>query len=403
MRIISVFFLLVVLIIATLAINININNFASSAKLHTNGVQTRPKVNPAQLARLYVSFCPTYFTNAIAVVDVSVTTGAWTVLGTSHLPSGVFGCSADYSPTFASDPENPDKIWLDFTSDTGYFVSIETTKNPSTNETTVETAAFESRSEFFTGFLNFKVRDSKNVFEGMTGTVTESGFCSDGCIGYGIQNLSGSKRERSRPLPFRAISDDTSFLDKQNSVFYVQASHDLRDTPCAPQDFQDCLLSIDSNTGELLKSVYNHDEHVYRFGNPSHATTTIPLPLLIQSNTTPIVDAFVVGMNSRCNRSSQETSYAFARVNLAQSQFELISCITTKIVIQEAPWISAFSPANDVFVTSSGDGDGDDPQFVTFDVSTGKSIVDTKLSGLAKKLDAKMGLIFVWSVSMPLV
>lgn len=362
--------------------------------------------NPAQKARLYVSYCPTYFTNAIAVVEVSATTGAWTVLGTSHLPSGVFGCSADYNPTFASDPHAPNIMWMDFTSDTGYFVKILVSTNATTNATQVTTSAFVSRSDFFTGFLNFKVRDSQQVFEGMTGTVTQDGFCSDGCIGYGIQNLTGTRREASNPLPFKAISDDTSFLDETNSIFYVQASHDLRDTPCAPQSWQDCLLSIDANTGELIKSVYNRDEHVYRFGFVAQPTTApssslSPSTSSSSSSSPVIVNAFVVGMNARCNRSDQETSYAFARVNLPESRFELVSCASTKVVIHEDPWVSQFAPSGELFCTSSGNGNGDDPQFLTYDVKSGNAIVQTKLSGLAKKLDAKMGLIFVWALTIP--
>ena len=106
-------------------------------------------------------------------------------------------------------------------------------------------------------------------------------------------------------------------------------------------------------------------------------------------------------MNARCNRSDQVTSYAFATVDLAQSTFELISCVSTNIVIQEDPWVAAFAPSNEVFVTASGNADGEDPQFLSFDVQNGNVIVQTKLSGLSKKLDAKMGLIFVWALTLP--
>ena len=161
----------------------------------------------------------------------------------------------------------------------------------------------------------------------------------------------------------------------------------------------DCLLSIDTNTGALLKSVYNRNEHVYRFGNPARPATS-SLKKTTDLNG-PIVDAFVVGMNNRCNRSENVTSYAFATVDLAQSEFELISCVNTNIVIQEDPWVSSFSPSNEVFVTASGDADGEDPQFLSFDVEKGNVIVQTKLTGLSKKLDAKLGLIFVWALMLP--
>ena len=357
---------------------------------------------PAPTARIYIGYCPTYFTGALAVVDVDTRSGKWTIVGHSKLPSGVFGCVADYDPVFASDPNNDDVMVMDFTEDTGYFVRIESDAATKV----VNATAFNSRSEFFTGFLNFKVRDSRNVYEGMTGTVTQDGFCSDGCIGYGIQNLSGSQRERSRPLPFKAIADDTSYLDRQRNVFYVQASHDLRSTPCAPQSYQDCLLAIDANTGALLRSTYNHDEHVYRFG--SGATPLAAARhrqahghrMAKQAAPPLIVDAFVVGMNKRCNRSKDATSYAFATVDLPTSTFNLISCVSSSVVIDEAPWVAQFSPDSTVFATASGNGNGDDPQFLSFETASGKELLNTKLAGLARALDAKMGLIFVWAVTV---
>jgi hypothetical protein len=350
--------------------------------------------NPNKKARMYVSYCPTYFTNAIAVIDVNVYTGVYNIVGTSHLPSGVFGCSADYNPTFALD-EKTDVVWMDFTSDLGYFVKVEVSDyNNATGTGKVTTSAFSSSSDFFTGFLNFKVRDSQGEFEGMTGTVTQDGFCSDGCIGWSGMSLV-TRKAPVVALPFKEIADDTSYVDRVNNIFYVQAAYDLRDVTCAPQPWQDCLLSIDTLNGTLLRSVYNHDEHVYRFGYPSQPTSSGSRRHRTEAAATGslIVDAFVVGMNQRCNKSANETNYAFARVN-----FEIISCAPTNVVIHEGPWISSFSRDNSVFSTASGNDDGDSAQFLTYDVTTGSVALQTKLTGLGKKLDAKMGLIFIWAL-----
>jgi outer membrane protein assembly factor BamB len=67
-------------------------------------------------------------------------------------------------------------------------------------------------------------------------------------------------------------------------------------------------------------------------------------------------------------------------------------------VLQEDEWVAAFSPRGDLLATGSGNGDGDDPQLVVFNVSSGKTVLNSRLSGLAKALRAAMGLIFVWTV-----
>jgi hypothetical protein len=350
-------------------------------------------------SRLFVSFCPTDFTNRLAVVDVVTATGKWSIVGTTKMPGGVFGCSALYDPTYSFDPQQPNEVILDFTSDAGYFVWV--TIDSATNA--VSTRAFNSRSLFFSGFLSFQVdtlpSSGEKEFVGICGDVTESGFCSDACIGFGRQNLtSAGGKERSTALPYRAISDDTSYLDRRTQTFYAQASHPLLAGCGASESWEDCMLAIDARTGAVRSSRYNRNEHCYRFGLAEVPNAQRAPHNREGATLGPIVAAFVVGMNARCGRGDNETSYAFAEVDLSTSNFTKVSCVSTKTIIHEGPWISSFSANSRFFVTSSGNGNGDDPQFLAFDVASGRVVTDTRLQGLARALKADMGLIFVWAV-----
>lgn len=356
------------------------------------GVAVTPKPGTS---RLFVSFCPDSFTNRLAVVDVESSTGKWSILGTAKMPSAIFGCSALYDPIYSFDPAVPSEVLLDITEDAGAFVF-----NTVGGADDITVQAFNSRSLFFSGFLSFHLETNTKQLVGITALATETGYCSDACIGFGRQNMTGSDRERSTPLPYRAIADDTSYLDRKAQVFYAQASHPLQEA-CAPLSWMDCMLAIDAQTGKLLSTRYNPNEHCYRFGPaevPTAEAQRRAMPAGTVAASSPIVMAFVVGMNSRCNRTESETSYAFAEVALATSNFTLVSCASAKVVIHEGPWISSFSLDSRMFVTSSGSGDGDDPQFLAYDVASGAVMVNTRLSGLAKALKADMNLIFVWAV-----
>jgi hypothetical protein len=73
------------------------------------------------------------------------------------------------------------------------------------------------------------VLQSNVALAGLTPTVTQNGFCNDGCIGFGQFDItSKSKYKRLSVLPFKAIMDDTHFFDSSKNVFYTQASYDLR-------------------------------------------------------------------------------------------------------------------------------------------------------------------------------
>ena len=344
-----------------------------------------------QYARLYLSYCPTYFSSEIAVVDVSTADGSYKIVGKATPPSSiVFGCSALYSPTFTFEPTTGD-IMFDFTSDLGAFIQIQV------NDTTghVDLTHFTSPSEFFTGFESFRLDTARNTLVGISGTATQDNFCSDGCMGFATLDLA-TRRAKTIPLPFKAVSDDTCFFDQQNQLFYTQLSHAIPGTPyenCAPLNYGDCLVVINATNGEIVNSVnnmYDNNEHVYRFGLSS------AVPDLDH------VQAFVIGENCRCNVSSQQISYAFDVVDLPRNKFSLQSCAQNNVTIQTDEWISSFLPIipNEPgrFVTSSGNSDGDSSQFLVFDVENGGVMLNTQLKGLGKALGAEMGLIYIWGV-----
>lgn len=182
--------------------------------------------------RLFIGYCPTDFTGAGAIVDVNPLTGAWTIKHSKvDLPSSeVFGCVADYDPTFDFSQSNPDELWLDFVSDDADFLNV--------NMAAGNVTALISPDEFFTGFIDFKVfPDDSGALQGITGTVTESGYCSNGCLGYGIQNTTLASHRRYRQIstiPFKAGADDTSFVDWEANTLAFQGSYDLRATTCGP-------------------------------------------------------------------------------------------------------------------------------------------------------------------------
>lgn len=337
------------------------------------------------IVQLLVAYCPTDFSGAAAIVNVDALTGKWSIVHPHiRLPSGIFGCVADYDPIFSYDPHNSTDLWLDITEDTGYFVNL----NDATGNVT---AAFSSDSEFFTGFFNFKLFPQDRSLRGITGTVTESGYCSNGCLGWGIQQTAPRHGyHQAATLPFKAGADDTSYVDASSNTFFFQGSYDLRDRTCGPTQTSQCLISVDTTSGALKNALYTPDWYAYHF-HP------IPAPSSrSSSNLTSL--AFIVGLNNECHTSSRTTNYAFATVNLHTAKATLKSCINTTLVFQTAEWESTFTRDASLFATASGNGDGDDPQFVSLNVSTGKVVVNSKLSGLAKALKADMNLIFVWGV-----
>ena len=67
--------------------------------------------------------------------------------------------------------------YFDFTEDTGLIVSV--------NMKTLHVAHSTASDLFFMGFENF-VYLPNNTLKGVSGTVTESGLCDDGCFQFGV-------------------------------------------------------------------------------------------------------------------------------------------------------------------------------------------------------------------------
>ena len=330
----------------------------------------------SNIIRMFVAYCPTDFTGAGAIVDVDPITANWTIKAHVKLPSEVFGCVADYSPKYDFDHKDPNTLWFDFTSDDGFFLAVDTRFG--------NTTKVSSGDLFFTGFLNFKYIASDNKLQGLSGTVTENGFCFDGCIAYGHQDIVGRPRYvQEGLLPFKEVPDDTSVINWEKGTYHFQAAYDLRDTPCAPTQSDQCLLSVNMSNGKMLSSTYTPHYDVFKFGRHVRPGGN--------------VSAFMVGFNTFCN-ASDETSYVFGKVNLETATGYPTGCVNQSVVIQTDEWISSNSLDDKWFATGSGNGDGDDPQLLVFDAETAAVKTQSELHGLASALRAKMGLIFIWAL-----
>jgi hypothetical protein len=335
-----------------------------------------PSASPA---RLVVSYCPTDFTNHGAIVDVDPLTGAWTIEAKFKFPSGVFGCSADYSPTYTFDPANPNMIWFDFTSQAGYFVGVDLVHGNST--------VVNSGGLFFTGFLDFDDFPADQTLRGITGTVTQSGYCSDACLGFGVQDVAKHDRRYKQlaTLPFRETADDARYVDFRTGVLYFQAAYDLNNVGCAPLAYEQCLLAVNTTTGALLSAKYSPQQYqVFKYG--------------AGINDAGDIAAFMEGFNSFCGVPSNGSAVAFGRINLNTATATPHACVPQSVVIDTDDWIASYNQHETILATASGNGEGDPPQFISFNVSTGQPLVNTQLTGLAKALGADMGLIFVWGV-----
>lgn len=92
--------------------------------------------------------------------------------------------------------------------------------------------------------------EKEGVLKGVSGTVTEDGWCDNGCFQFGDLTPQG-KYTAKQNIPFKAMMDDSHLYDEDAQVFWIQGSYDLRDQRCAPQDSDLCLLNLNSETGAL--------------------------------------------------------------------------------------------------------------------------------------------------------
>jgi len=321
---------------------------------------------------LTVAYCPTLYSSGGAVVSVDISTGAWSVVGKFEWPKGVFtGCLIEEDPTIYFDTSSS-LLYLDVIDDFGAVIVLDVASAK------VSTLV-NSKDAFFTGFLNFAV-DQSGVLLGFSGTATQNGYCNDGCIQVGDFFLSSGKYTSLANIPFKAIMDDSHFLDSSKNVVYVQASYDLRAKSCGPTQSSLCMLMIDSQTGALNGSIFTNFT-VYKYGSS------------VQSNGNLL--SFIEGFSHLCQHPYDD--YLFAQVNLATATATPIACIPKNVTIDMDEWISSFSLDGAWMATSSGNAEGDDPQVLVFSTQSGALVLNSTLTGLSKALGADLGLFDVWS------
>jgi hypothetical protein len=59
-------------------------------------------------------------------------------------------------------------------------------------------------------------------FEGLSATVTQSGFCSDGCFETSFMKTSSGQMKKEGLFPYKALMDNSHFLDTKNNKLWVQ-------------------------------------------------------------------------------------------------------------------------------------------------------------------------------------
>jgi hypothetical protein len=79
------------------------------------------------IVELTISYCPTLYTGAGAVVAVNTRTGAWNITRKFSWPEEIFGCPANYDPAVTYDAKN-NNLFLMFGEDFGYTIVINTVR-----------------------------------------------------------------------------------------------------------------------------------------------------------------------------------------------------------------------------------------------------------------------------------
>lgn len=226
-------------------------------------------------------------------MTIDLQTGDWKIAQQFKWPPKINfdGCSGEFDdPAFALDLSSnvslsliamKDKttnslipvqtLFLDFVDAFGELVAL--------NLVTAKSTEVKPSDVFFTGFENMYVASSTTVqgaltrsfrsssslmrLPGFAATVTQGGFCSDGCFGFGQMATSGpfppapllfhrfkGKFNWIKNLPYKALLDDSHFYDASTGTVYVQVSYPLTpDAFCSPNAPDLCLLAVNSKTG----------------------------------------------------------------------------------------------------------------------------------------------------------
>jgi len=301
---------------------------------------------------LTVAFCPTAFTGAGAVVKVT-TSGNWSIVGTFTWPTAILGCPALDDPTVTFDSKSG-LLYMYFIDET-----LLTVLDIANAAITLQTTPSDI---FFTGYENMAWIQREDILKGVSATVTEDGWCSDGCFQFGSLSTSGN------------------YNSVQNIPFKAMGSYDLRQQTCAPSDSDECLLALDATTGALVSAMWTNWT-VYRYG------PRLPSGELL---------CWMEGFDSLCQH--PYNNFLFAKVNLAGAKAAPVSCIPQEVTVNMDEWIASFSPDGSLFATGSGNTETGEPQLLIFDSSSGAVMLNSNLPGLASKLETYDGLFLIWSV-----
>jgi len=329
----------------------------------------------AQKILLTIAYCPTYFTGAGAIVSVDARTGQWTIEKEFKWPSQIQfeGCAGAFDdPAFDFD-RSTNVLYLDFVDEFGLLVELDVTTGTS--------RAFKPSDDFFVGFKNMALIDSSTV-KGAAPTVEESGYCSDGCFGFYAMSTTTGHTNKLKDILFRAMMDDTHYLYKTNSSYYVQVSYPLY-KGCGGEDYELCMIAINTDTGDTISqkltnwTVYHYAASMDASGN---------------------VLAWIEGFDKLCNHGTAE-NFLFAHVNLLQATAIPIVCMDNNVIVHEAPWISDFSVDETLFATASGNPDAGVAQLLVLSTQTGKAVVNSNLNGLGQALKSVDGLFWIWSLN----
>jgi hypothetical protein len=331
---------------------------------------------------LTVAYCPTAFTGAGALVSVDTSTGAYSIKSTFDWPAEIFGCPALYDPAVTSSKQSK-KVYLDFIDEFGLMVELDTVAGKVSGST-------QPDDEFFHGFTAFvpPLSSSSNVIYGTTPTVEKKGspYCSDGCFQIAGLTLGSGAYANVTDVPFKEAADDVA-LAVNGSLYVTQMADDLRPDGqrCAPAESDECLVTVDLASGELVSAHYTNYT-IYQFADaPVGAASGAAMYL-----------TWMFGFEEKCRHPYND--FLFAQVDIESAAAVPIACIPHNVTVDFQEWISSFSSDQSLFATASGDSEGDPSQLLVFSTKDGSVVVDSDLGELPRMLHAWSKLVFIWGV-----
>merc|ERR1711884_16104 len=106
-------------------------------------------------------------------------------------------------------------------------------------------------------------------------TVTQDGWCSDGCFSWGNVASKSARYTQVKTIPYKAAMNSAHYLAK--GTFYTQMSYPLvSEYACYPDDdTKDCLVAIDTATGDIVSVHQSNSPAVYTWGPHSSDATVL--------------------------------------------------------------------------------------------------------------------------------